>query len=133
MEAHLELTIKKRHFNVCVPMSIIFFFVAFYAKIQDSWENDFWGKSQVDSADTLWVKSFVKITLSRSVSEINTFLAFYAEIQNGHQKRWENDLWQKSPVYSADTLWVKHFIALIHPIQWTIAYSVGAEDVLCCH
>ena len=104
-----------------------FFFFAFYAKIQDSWENDFWGKSQVDSADTLWVKSFVKITLSRSVSEINTFLAFYAEIQNGHQKRRENDLWQKSPVYSADTLWVKHFIALIHPIQWTIAYPVGAD------
>ena len=30
----------------------------------------------VDSADTLWVKNFVEIPLSRSVSEINTFLYF---------------------------------------------------------
>ena len=26
MEAHVEVTISKRHFNVCVPMGIIFFF-----------------------------------------------------------------------------------------------------------
>ena len=30
----------------------------------------------VDSADTLWVKNFVEIALSRSVSEINMFLHF---------------------------------------------------------
>ena len=71
MEAHVEVTISKRHFNVCVPISIIIF--VFYAKIQDSWENDFWGKSPVDSVDTLRVKNFVEITLSRSVSKINTF------------------------------------------------------------
>ena len=65
-------------------MSIILFF-PFYAKIPHTWENDFWGKSPVDSADTLWVKNYVKITLSHSVSEINTFFAFYAEIQNGRQ------------------------------------------------
>ena len=41
----------------------------------------------VDSADTLGVKNFVEIALSRSVSEIN---AFYAEIQDGRQK------WQKN-------------------------------------
>ena len=77
MKAHVEVTISKRHFNVCVPMSIviiiIFFFFAFYAKNQDSWESDFWGKSPVDSADTLRVKNFVKITLSRYVSEINPY------------------------------------------------------------
>ena len=30
----------------------------------------------VDSADTLWVKNFVEIALSRSISEINSFLRF---------------------------------------------------------
>ena len=39
-------------------------------------ENDSWEKSAVDSANTLWVKKFVKITLSRTVSEINAFLHF---------------------------------------------------------
>ena len=33
----------------------------------------------------------VKIALSHSVSEINTFFTFYAEIQDGRQKYWEND------------------------------------------
>ena len=50
---------------------------AFNAAIQDGcqkwWENDFCKKSPVDSADTLRVKNF-EIILSRSVSEINTFL-----------------------------------------------------------
>ena len=48
---------------------------AFYAEIQDGrqkWrENDFWEKSPVESTNTLWVKNFVKIALSCSVSEIN--------------------------------------------------------------
>ena len=83
MEAHVEVTISKRHFNVCIPMK--FFFPPFYAKIPHSWEKDFWGKSPVDSADTLWVKNFVEITLSHSLFEINKFFAFYTEIQNGHQ------------------------------------------------
>ena len=51
---------------------------AFNAEIQDGcqkWrENDFCEKSPVDFHDTLWVKNFVEIALSRSVSEINTFL-----------------------------------------------------------
>ena len=33
-------------------------------------------KSPVDSAYTLWVKNFVKIALSRSLSKINAFLRF---------------------------------------------------------
>ena len=90
MKAHVEVTISKRHFNVCVPMSIneivemtiflclicfsiydklqgfvdesvffkcyfvyLFIFFAFYAKIQDGWEKDFWEKSPVDSAKTV--------------------------------------------------------------------------------
>ena len=30
------------------------------------------------------------------------FFAFYAKIQNGHQKWHENDFWEKSPVDSAN-------------------------------
>ena len=55
-----------------------FFFFLFYVEIQDGhqkWrENDFCEKSPVDSADTLRVKNFIKIALSRSVSKINAFL-----------------------------------------------------------
>ena len=40
----------------------------------------FLGKSQVDSADTLWIKNFVEIILTRSVSEINTFLQILLKI-----------------------------------------------------
>ena len=53
---------------------------AFKAEIQNvpqKWrENHFWEKLPVDSVDTLWVKNFVEIALSHSVSEINTFLRF---------------------------------------------------------
>ena len=53
---------------------------AFYGEIQDGyqkwWENNFYEKLPVDSTNTLWVKTFVEIALSRSVSEINAFLHF---------------------------------------------------------
>ena len=39
-------------------------------------KNDFCEKSPVGFKDTLWVKHFVEIALSHSVSEINTFLHF---------------------------------------------------------
>ena len=39
-------------------------------------KSDFWEKSPVDSADTQWIKTFVEITLSRTVSEINALLRF---------------------------------------------------------
>ena len=44
---------------------------------------------------------------------------FNAEIQDGRQKWWESDLYKKSPVDSAGTLWVKNFveIALSHPVS----------------
>ena len=50
---------------------------------------------------------------------IYLFFAFYAEIQNGHQKWWENDFWEKSPVDSVDNLRVKNFveIALSHSVS----------------
>ena len=50
----------------------------FNAEIQDGrqkWrKSDFCEKLPVDSAATLWIKNFVQIALSRSVSEINVFL-----------------------------------------------------------
>ena len=86
----------------CVFFYYFFFFFAFYVEIQDSqnhsishrfrdkrifafnaeiqdghqkWrENDFCEKSLVDPADTLWVKIFDEIALSRTVSEIKAFL-----------------------------------------------------------
>ena len=57
----------------------------FKAEIQDGrqkcWKNDFCEKSPVDSANTLWVKNFVEIALSRSVSEINVFPFMFLRFQ----------------------------------------------------
>ena len=71
------------------------------------WEQ----KSRVDSADTLWAKNFLEITLSRTVSEISVF-AFYAEIQDGRHKWPESDFWEKLPVSSTDTLGVKNVVEI---------------------
>ena len=53
---------------------------AFYAEIQDGhqkWrENDFGEKCLLDTAYTPQVKNFVESAVSRSVSEINSFLHF---------------------------------------------------------
>ena len=57
----------------------------FNTEIQDGcqkWlENDFWEKSSIDSANTLRVKNFIEIALSRSVSEINVFLHFMQKVK----------------------------------------------------
>ena len=37
-------------------------------------ENDFCEKSPVESADIMWIRNFIEIALSRSVSEINGLL-----------------------------------------------------------
>ena len=87
---------KKFRPNHCIshrfPDKCVF---TFYAEIQDAskngTKNDFWEKSPVDSADTLGFKTFNEIVLSRTVSEINAFYVFYAEIQDGHQEWREND------------------------------------------
>ena len=63
----------------------LFFFVLFFVFVfafnseipngYQKWrENDFWEKWPLDSADTLWVKNFVKIDLCCTVSEITVFL-----------------------------------------------------------
>ena len=44
-------------------------------------ENDFPEKLTVHCADTLWVKIFVEIALSRSVSEINAFWGLTQKIK----------------------------------------------------
>ena len=95
----------------------------FNAEIQDGrqkWrENNFCDKTPVDSADTLRIKNYVEIALSRSIIEINAFFVFNTEIQDGRQKWRENNFGEKLPVDSADTLWVKKFvkIALSHSIS----------------
>ena len=64
---------------VCSFFYYLFIF-AFYAEIQNGYqkwkENDIWEKLPVDSKDNLWVKNFVEITLSHSVSEIKMFWHF---------------------------------------------------------
>ena len=131
---------------------IVFF--SFYTEIQDGRQKGMkMILSSYDSVHTLWVKHFVEITLSHTISEINAFLhfaqkfkmaaknggktifgkrlqwtlliargskilskslyrtpfhkhvfIFYAEIQYGHQKWWENHFWQKVPDKSIHTL-----------------------------
>ena len=45
-------------------------------------------------------------------SDLFIYLLFvlYVEIQNGCQNWWENDFCEKSPIDSADTLRIKHFL-----------------------
>ena len=190
MQGFVNESVLKNFIEIALSCAVskINAFFAIYAEIQDGHqkrqENVCWEKLPVDSADALWVKSFVKIALSRSVSEINAFLcltqklrvsgkveialslsvseinvflhfmhpknpkvagkpfltkvasrvciypggqkfcrnrsislrfrdkrvfAFYAEIQDGHQKWRENNFCEKLPVHSTDTLWVKNF------------------------
>ena len=68
--------------------------------------------SPVHSADTLWVKNFIKIALYRTVFQDKCVLAFYAEIQDGCQRWPESNFCKKSPIDSADTL----KIALSHTV-----------------
>ena len=37
---------------------------------------------------------------------------FYAEIQDGRQKWLENDFGEKSPIESAEALWIKNFVEI---------------------
>ena len=95
----------------------------FNAEIQDGrqkWqENNFCEKPSIDSADTLWVKNFDEIAVSRSVSQMNVF---YAEIQ-----KWgENVCCEKSPVDCAYTLQVKGFVKI------TLSLSVSEINVFLC-
>ena len=66
---------------------------------------------KIYSADTLWVKNFIKIALSHRVRDKCVF-AFSAKCQDGRQNGRENDFREKSPVHSAHTLLVKQFVEI---------------------
>ena len=62
-------------------------------------KNFFFKTSPVDSAYTLWVKNFVEIAPSCTVSKISVFI-FHAEIQDGCKMWQESDFCEKSPIHS---------------------------------
>ena len=82
--------------------------------------------SPVHSADTLWVKNFIKIALSRTVFKIN---AFYAEIQDGRQK-WGKVIFAKvvSPPcrYPADPKFCRN-CSISHCFRDKCAFAIYAE------
>ena len=69
-------------------------------------QSDFCEMSQVHSADTLQIKNFIKIALSRTVSK--TMFCMNTEIQDGRQKWRESDFCEKLPVDSADNLQIRN-------------------------
>ena len=78
-------------------------------------ENNFWEKLPVASPNSLGAKNFGEIALSCTVSEIvQIFLHFclYADIQDGCHIWRENNFWEKLPIDSADTPWVKNFVEI---------------------
>ena len=74
--------------------------------------NYFCKKSSADSAHTLWAKNFVEIALSCSVTEINAFLRLMQKFKMAAKSGRKTIFWEKSPVHSPDTLWVKNFIEM---------------------
>ena len=79
---------------------------------QKWWENVFWKKSPVDTAESLRVKNFVEFALSRSVSEINAFLPFTQKFKMADKSGGKMIFCEKSPVDSASTLWDKNFVKI---------------------
>ena len=68
-------------------------------------------KSRQQNLHIPWgYKNFVKISLSRNISEIKAFCVLRKKSKMATKKRRENDFWEKSPVDSLDTLRVKNFI-----------------------
>ena len=80
----------------------------FYAEIQDGcqkWQqSDFCEMSPVHSADALRVKKFIKITLSRTISEINALLHFTQKFKMAAKSGGKAIFCEKLPVDSADTM-----------------------------
>ena len=58
-------------------------------------------------------KSFIKILLCHTISEINVFFANYAECIDGHKKWRENDFWQKVEDDSLNFLGAKTFVEIV--------------------
>ena len=69
----------------------VFLFFIFFGRQQ--WrENNFWEKSPVNSADTLWVKTKISSKSFYLAPFLDKcFYAFYTEIQDGHQNWRENN------------------------------------------
>ena len=88
-------------------------------------EGKILGKLQrLHSLDTLWVKNFAEIALSRTVKEIEGNLCFAifgknSKIQNGRQFWGGENFLNLQRVHSLDTLWVENFdkIALSHTVK----------------
>ena len=69
-------------------------------------------KSPVDSADTLRVQNFVEITLSHTVSKINSLLRFTQKFKMATKSGGKAIFCENSQVDSADTLWVQNFVEI---------------------
>ena len=72
-------------------------------------ESDFCKMSPVHSADTLRVRHFVEITLSHTISKMNTLLRFTQKFKRAAKSGWKAIFAKKSPVDSAYILWDKKF------------------------
>ena len=75
-------------------------------------ESDFCTMSPVHSADTLRVQNLVEIALSRTVSSINALLRFTQKFKMAAKSGGKVIFCARSPVDSADTLWVQNFIEI---------------------
>ena len=91
-------------------------FFSFYTEIQDGRqklrENDFWKKVAEDPVNTLWIKKFIEITLSCTISEINTFLPFTQKFKMAAKNGGKNKFWETIAEDSVYTLGVKNFVEI---------------------
>ena len=97
----------------------------------------FWKLPRVHSLDTLWVKNFDEIALSRMVKEIEAILCFAifgknSKIQNGHHF-WGGENFLKIAIYCSNTLWVENFdeIALsrtVKEIQAILCFAIFCKN-----
>ena len=94
-------TLRVKHFveiAVCHYISEVNAFLRFTPKFKMAaksvGQTIFGKKLAVDSADTLGVKKFVKITVSRSVSEVNMFLRFTQKFKMAAKRGRKAVFWQ---------------------------------------
>ena len=94
----------------------IYFFLHFMQKLKmatkSSGKKIFCEKSSVYSADTLQIKNFIEIALSRSVSEIKAYLCLTLKFEMAAESGGKTFFCEIMPVDSADTLWVKNFVEI---------------------
>ena len=73
----------------------------------------FWKLQRVHSLDTLWVKNFDEIALSRTVKEIDrskfVFCHFWRKFKMAAIFGEGKFFWKLQRVHSLDTLWVENF------------------------